>query len=73
MAWIQWYIGVGAVVMTLVMGVHLKYQECSRSTRYHVIEALVLWLVWPILIVIGVSGGVWIHKKTHQDHDSEER
>ncbi len=73
MTWIHWYTGLGAVMMTVVMGYHLVYQSCKRSTGYHVFEAAACWLFWPLLLVVGIVGGIRIATRDRCDHDSEEK
>ena len=69
LAWLHWYAGIGAVMMIAGMAYHMKYQECSRPPIYHLFESLVLWLLWPVILVMGIMYG--IARVREHDHDDE--
>ena len=69
LAWLHWYAGIGAVMMIAGMWFHMKYQECSRSEAHHLLESLVLWLLWPLLVV-GVILVVIVRLREH-GHDDQ--
>ncbi len=58
MTWLHWYAGIGAVIMIAIMWYHFAYQPCKRSNLYHLFEALVLFLLWPLILVIGIVAGI---------------
>lgn len=61
------YLGLGSLVMTLFMGYHLKNQKCGRSTAYHIIEAMLGALLWPLYVLFAVGAGIWLYWN-HQRH-----
>ena len=46
------YILIGVALSSLVMTFHLKTQPCSRNAFHHTMEAMLMALVWPVLIIV---------------------
>lgn len=67
------YLGLGAVLMTAFMGFHFRYQHCERSTAYHVVEAMLGALLWPLYVLAGVVILVWMLWNHHRQHQNIDR
>ncbi len=72
LAWLHWYAGIGAFITLAGMWFHMTRQECTRSEAHHLLEGLMLWLLWPVLVV-GVILVVIVKLREHRrDHHDDQ-
>jgi hypothetical protein len=46
------YLGIGLLSMAIGLGLHLRDHTCSKSAGYHVFDAAVRIVVWPLYVVV---------------------